>query len=86
MIFFFKYYLSLYISNNGSSQINDKAKISQSKIHLNSISGKYLVSNISLGIKKDVIMLLIKALLLRMNINNNKDGNTTIKDSKIEIL
>ena len=31
-------------------------------------------------------MLLIKALLLRMNINNNKDGNTTINDSKIEIL
>jgi hypothetical protein len=57
-----------------------------SKILLNSISGKYLVSNISLGIKKDTIMLLIKALLLRMNINNNKDGNTTINDSKIEIL
>jgi hypothetical protein len=57
-----------------------------SKILLNSISGKYLVSNISLGIKKDAIMLLIKALLLRMNINNNKDGNTTINDSKIEIL
>ena len=57
-----------------------------SKILLNSISGKYLVSNISLGIKKDAIMLLIKALLLRMNINNNKDGNTIINDSKIEIL